>query len=153
MQKIDTVSELQSAIQVLESRQKEDFNNLKTEFIDLGEHIKPVNLIKEGLNQALHSPVVKRALIVAGTSIVTGFIIHKLVSRKSGYRDNTSQYSFRNTVSRQVKRASFSLFQYVIAAVISQNTDRLKQVATSLLTKPRKKHISETEVSGQNTTE
>lgn len=149
MQKIDNYNELQSTIQELEKKQKEDFSNLKDEIIDIGENLKPVNLVKEGFNQAFHSPVVKKVLIVAGTSIVTGILVHKLVSGKKSHSNFTSQNNFKNILSRQVKQASFSLFQYVLAAVISQNTDKLKQIANSLLSKKQKEPVHETDMSGQ----
>lgn len=153
MEKIDSHDELQAAISVLESKQKEDFSSLKKEFIDLGEHMKPVNLIKEGLRQASNSVVVKRTLIVVGTSIITGFVIHKLVANKSGHRVKTSQYNLKSAVSHQLKQASFSLFQYILAATISQNSDRIRRVANSLLTNQKKKHVPETDAGDSHAAE
>lgn len=153
MKKIDSHDELQEAIIVLESKQKEDFRSIKKEIIDIGEHMKPVNLIKEGLRQASRSAVVKKGLIVVGASIITGFVLHKLVSNKNVHRVVTSPYNYKSAVSHQLKRASFSLFQYILALTISQNSDKIRQVANRLLTRQKKSNISETNVNGQHTTE
>lgn len=153
MEKIDSYDELQAAILALESKQKEDFTNLKKEFIDIGEHLKPVNMIKEGLRQANHSALAKKVMIVVGTSIITGFVLHKLAFNKSDRRVDASQYNYKSAISRHLKHASFSLFQYILAIVISQNSDKIRQVANCLLTRQKKSDVSEAEVSGQHTTQ
>lgn len=139
MQNIDTKDELQSAIQVLESKQKEDLISLKKELNDFGEQIKPANLIKEGISQISHSPEIKKGLIVLGTGIVSGFVVYKLMTRKGGRSVNYSHSILKDTVSRHVRQASFSLLQYVLAAVISRNSDKIKRVALNLINSQKNK--------------
>lgn len=145
MQKIDSVDELQSAIQVLETKQKEDFKSLKKEFIDIGEQIKPSNLLKEGVGQLSRSPEVRKALLVTGTTIITGLIIHRLLSGKKTSKANNSTKKMSDTIAHQVKLASFSLMKYVLATVISQNSDRIKQFAYDIIAKQSKKSPENTE--------
>lgn len=145
MQKIDSVDELQSAIQVLETKQKEDFKSLKKEFIDIGEQIKPSNLLKEGVGQLSRSPEVRKALLVTGTTIITGLIIHRLLSGKITSKANNSTKKMSDTIAHQVKLASFSLMKYVLATVISQNSDRIKQFAYDIIAKQSKKSPENTE--------
>lgn len=145
MQKIDSVDDLQSAIQVLETKQKEDFKSLKKEFIDIGEQIKPSNLLKEGVGQLSRTPEVRKALLVTGTTIITGLIIHRLLSGKKTSNANNSTNKMSDTISHQVKLASFSLMKYVLATVISQNSDRIKQFAYDFIAKQSKKAPENTE--------
>ncbi len=145
MQKIDSVDELQSAIQVLETKQKEDFKSLKKEFIDIGEQIKPSNLLKEGVGQLSRSPEVRKALLVTGTTIITGLIIHRLLLGKKTSKANNSTKKMSDTIAHQVKLASFSLMKYVLATVISQNSDRIKQFAYDIIAKQSKKSPENTE--------
>ena len=145
MQKIDSVDELQSAIQVLETKQKEDFKSLKKEFIDIGEQIKPSNLLKEGVGKLSRSPEVRKALLVTGTTIITGLIIHRLLSGKKTSKANNSTKKMSDTIAHQVKLASFSLMKYVLATVISQNSDRIKQFAYDIIAKQSKKSPENTE--------
>ncbi len=139
MQKNDSVSELQSAIQILETKQKEDFLSLKKEFIDIGEQMKPSNLLKEGIGQLSRSSEVRKALLVTGTTIVTGMIIHRLLSGKKGPKSNATTNNISDTIAHQIKLASFSLVKYALATVISQNSDKIKQFAYDLLSKQRNK--------------
>lgn len=134
MAKKSSASELQEAILVLEAKQQEELKRLRKEFEDVKERVKPKNLINEGFNNFKHSPVLKRTLILAGIGLVSGFAIKKFTNRrKRRHHALKMQYKYESPTSSQVKRVSGSLIQYILAAIISRNSDKIKSLAYRLI--------------------
>lgn len=135
MAKIDSTAELHEAIQVLESKQKEDLKSLKKEFFNVKERIKPKNLLRESLNNLRHSSALRNTLIVAGVSILSAVAIKKFKARKRRHHEKKMQYKYESPASNQAKKISGSLIQYIIAAFLSRNADKIKDLIYSLLSK------------------
>jgi hypothetical protein len=132
MTKVDPNSELQEAILVLESKQKEELKQLKKEFEDVTERMRPQNIVKSGISQLRYSPKIRSTLITAGAGLLTFFLIRKISSGKKR-RINSTKHTFSNPGAHQVKKAAGSLVKYIIAALISQNSDKIRDVAVGLI--------------------
>lgn len=151
MAKIDSNAELQEAIQVLESKQKEDLKSLKKEFFDVKERLKPKNLVKEGLNKVRHSTTLRNLLIVAGVSILSAVAVKKYKARKRRKQhEKKMQFNYESPASSQAKKISGSLIQYILAAFLSRNADKIKEFIYSLLSRLKTSPSSETPESGDN---
>jgi hypothetical protein len=137
MAKIDSNAELQEAIQVLESKQKEDLKSLKKEFFDVKERLKPKNLMKEGLSKVRHSSALRNLLMVAGASILSVVAVKKYKARKRRQHEKKMHVKHDSPASNQAKKISGSLIQYIIAAFLSRNSDKIKDLIYNLLGKLR----------------
>lgn len=156
MAKIDSSSELQEAILVLESKQKEDLKRLKKEFEDVKERLKPKNLIKSGISNLRHSPKLRTGLIIAGAAIVSIFVIKKISSRKrrKQHEKKMGHYSPQPQQS-QAKKVSGSIVRYILAALLSQNANKIKSLLNRLFTSVKSSPPKHTEpyTEASNTTQ
>lgn len=140
MAKIDSNAELQEAITVLQSKQQEDLKRLKKEFTDVKERLKPSNLIKEGLSKVKHSKGLKTTLLVAGGLILSTIVYKKIKSRKKRKQhEKKVHYYTQNTTSKQghVKKASNDLIRYIIASLLSQNADKIKDLIMRMINRAK----------------
>ncbi|HLO92554.1 MAG TPA: hypothetical protein VK172_15425 [Lentimicrobium sp.] len=133
MARIDSNAELQEAIQVLESKQKEDLKSLKKEFGVVKERLKPGNLMKEGLKKISHSPALKTTLIVAATGLISFFAFKKLRNRKRRHHEKKMQFTYEVPQRKKSNKFSKSVIQYILTALLSRNADRLKDFVFRLL--------------------
>lgn len=131
MAKINPGDELQEAILVLESKQKEDLKQLRKEFEDVIERLKPKNMLKAGVSNLRHSPKLRTALIAGGVGLLSIFALKKITSRRK--RKYNKRIHYNNPATSQVKKVSGSVAKYIIAAIISQNSNKIKDVALGLL--------------------
>ncbi len=135
MAKVDSAAELHEAILVLEAKHKEELKYLKKEFEDVKDRLKPKNLINEGLNKIKYSPALKRSLILGGVGLISGIVIKKLLRKRRMHhaKKMNLKYQHESPASNQVKKISGSLIQYIIAAIISRNSQKIKSLAYRLL--------------------
>ncbi|MEQ8476093.1 hypothetical protein [Fulvivirga sp.] len=82
MQKITTATELKIAIQELEIKQANDWNELKGQFIESVESLNAGKLIKNTLSELILAPNLKTIAISTLASLVTGFVTRKINVRK-----------------------------------------------------------------------
>lgn len=144
---VKTRIELKEAIIALENKQREDLTLLKKEFITTTESLRPENILSTGINRIKHSTAFKTFLIVGGASIVSGIIVNKIASnrRKERHTQN-STFNNESPVYRQIKRSSRMVIQYILANLISQNSDVLINLASKLFNR-RKENSSAQPVS------
>ncbi len=135
MAKKDANAELQEAILVLESKQKEDLKRLKKEFTDVKERLKPKNLLLAGISKIRHSSKMKTALIIAGAGLATAFIYKKVATRRRKHHEKKMNYVHQSQTSNKATNMSGSLIKYIITAIISQNSSRIKELIVGLLNK------------------
>jgi hypothetical protein len=128
-----SASDLQEAILVLEAKQREELKYLKKEFTDVKERLKPKNLINEGLSKFKHSPGFRRTLVLAGVGLVSGIAIKKFAKRRRSHHAKKIRYMYQSPAANQVQRVSGSLIQYILAAIISRNADKIKSLVYRLL--------------------
>lgn len=154
MAKIDSSSELQEAILVLESKQKEDLKRLKKEFEDVKERLKPKNLIKSGISNLKHSPKLRTGLIIGGAALVSFIVLKKISSRKRR-KQHQKRMSYYNPPQQQskTKKVSGSIIRYILAALLSQNANKIKGLINRLLNSVKSsppKHTSYTEANSES---
>lgn len=151
METIGSSAELQAAITRLEIKQKEDLILLKQELSDVKERLKPKNMLKSGIKNLKNSPKLRTALIIAGAAIVAGVITKKIISRRRRRSQHYKKMQFQQGTfaGRQVKKASSSLIKYLLAAILSQNADKIKNLLyhflKNLKTKPSKEETTKSE--------
>lgn len=134
--------ELKEAILALEHKQRDDLTLLKQEFIETTESLRPENIVASMINRIKHSTAVKTFLIVGGVSMVSGIIAHKITtSQREDLHTNKSTHNYDSPIYSQIKRSSRMVIQYVLASLISQNSDALINLVSKLM-KRLKDHSS-----------
>jgi len=145
MAKIDSYAELQEAIHVLESKQKEDLKNLKKEFSDVKERLKPKNLMHEGLNRIRHSTALRNTLIATGAAILSIIAIKKVRARRRRHHEKKNNYAYERPAAKQSKQISKSVIRYILTVLVSRYADTIKDVVYSLLNRMKSSPPKQTE--------
>lgn len=108
MKLLTPTDKLHNAITVLEIRQSIELNELKTQFDNLIETTKPINIIKNTLNDFSNTPDAKSNIIASITSIAAGYISRKIlvddsssniIKKISGY---ALQFAVTNFISKKI---------------------------------------------------
>jgi len=126
MQKIDSVAGLKNAIQLLEAEHDESGRRLKEQFRITYESLRPVNLIKDTLDDIAKSPYLIDNLLGAVMGLVTGFYSNKLMLSTSGSK---------------VKRLLGIALQFGVTNLVAKNQDTIKsvgQILVKVLTRKRR---------------
>ena len=79
MAKQSAVDSLKESIRLLEIRQAEEGLALKIQFKETFESLKPVNLIKNTINDLTNSVEIKNSLFETIVSILTGYLTKKMM--------------------------------------------------------------------------
>lgn len=153
MAKIDSNAELQEAITVLESKQQEDLKRLKKEFNDVKERLQPKNLVREGLNKVKHSEGLKKGLIIASGLLVSAIVVKKVKARKRRkHHDKKVSSNGQSGKPGRVQKASNDLIRYIIASIISQNADKIRDLVVKMLNRAKNRPPKEVHTSAHTTT-
>jgi len=113
MEKVTSISELQTAIQILEFEQTIKGLEFKEQLFLIHESLKPVNLIKNALSEVASSPYLIDNILGATMGLASGYLSRKLVV--SG-----SHNIFRKLLG--------SVIQFGVTNMVSQHTDPIKSV-------------------------
>jgi hypothetical protein len=108
---------IKSEISFLKSRQKVELGLLKVQFQKTTEHLKPINLLKDTLNEVSESPDLKNNLINSAIGLSTGFISKKLI--------------IGNT-SNPIKNLFGTIFEYAVANVVAKNPEKIIALSETL---------------------
>lgn len=111
MQTITSITDLKTAIQVLEFEQEFKKQQLNDQLLLIHESLKPVNLIKSTLSEVGSSPYLIDNMLGAAVGLASGYLSRKLVV--SG-----SHNIFRKLLG--------SVIQFGVTNVVAQNTDPIK---------------------------
>jgi hypothetical protein len=111
MQKIVTETDLRFAILQLESRQTEERRLLKEQFLVAVESIKPINLIKNTLREAVGSDDLKDNLLNTSLGFSAGYI---------------SKILFQGATSSPLKKIIGTALMFGIKNLIAQNPEFVK---------------------------
>lgn len=120
MQKITTITELKSAIQLLEDQQINEWPILKEEFLSTYESLKPVNLIKSVFNELTKGPELKDGIINATLSLAAGYISKKITI---------------GSTSNPLKQLLGTFIQMGVSKIVSRNTDEIKSIGSLIFKK------------------
>lgn len=83
MHLITTSADLKTAIQQLELQQAKEWPLLKEEFLKTVESLKPINIIKNTLKEAVDLPDLKTGIINSAIGLTTGILAKKIVLGKT----------------------------------------------------------------------
>lgn len=118
MVSLKNVTELNAAIASLEERKVQEIALVKEHMQPICEELKPLNLLKNTLNELMTGPEVKENVINASMSLVTGYL--------------SKQFAVGNT-QNPLKQIMGSLFQMGITKVVYNNADAIRTSLMGLL--------------------
>jgi hypothetical protein len=118
MNEITSTTKLREAILLLEIKQANEKCLLKEQFKTIQESLKPVNLIKNALNELVTAPDLKGNLLITGLSLAAGYLSKKVVIG-----------STRNPL----KKILGTLLQVAVSNMASKNSDGIKSTALHLI--------------------
>lgn len=118
MQKITSITELKSAIQELEYQQVNEWPVLKEQFLNTYENMKPINLVKNALNDLTTSPDLKGDLLNTTLSLAAGFISKKIAV---------------GTTHNPLKQLLGTLLQMGVTSIVSKNADGIKSTTMNII--------------------
>ncbi len=129
MPKITNAIDLKNTIRQLENKQAEEWPLLKEQFLTSCESLKPINLLKNTLNELTKAPDFQGNLLDTSISLAAGYLTKKIVV---GISHNP------------LKQILGSLLQMGVTSIASKNTDVIKSTVATLVNKFfSKKDISE----------
>lgn len=105
----DQAEFLNNAILLLETRRKIEYEDLKVQFYETSENLKPINILGQAIKDFRETPEIKTNLFETLLSIAGGYFSKKLIVGKSnslvknllGY---VLQYSVTYFISKKVSR-------------------------------------------------
>jgi len=115
---MNSKSLLKERIQQLEYQQTEALSEIKLEFSNIYESVKPMNIIKNTLESSLNMPEIKDKLIDSLLGLATGFVTKKILVKNG----DTAMGKVLGTV-----------VQFAVAALVAKNSDKLKEVSRNIL--------------------
>jgi hypothetical protein len=75
---IDRKEELRDRIAFLQNRRELEFEELKEQFHITCKSLKPINLIKDSLQEITSSSDMKKDLLMGALNLTTGYLSHKM---------------------------------------------------------------------------
>ena len=118
MRKITSTTELREAIFLLETKQANEARLLKEQFMITYESLKPVNLIKNSINELITSPQLK------------GNILNTTIGLAAGY---LSKRVAVGSTHNPLKQLLGTFLQFGVTNIVSKNTDGIKSTVMSLI--------------------
>lgn len=118
MEKITSAAELKIAIQKLELEQEIQGQQLKEKFLLTYESLKPVNLLKNTINDITSSPHLIDNLLGSVIGLFTGFLSKKIIIGSSG---------------SPFKKLLGSVLQFGVTNFIAQHPDAIKWVGQFIM--------------------
>lgn len=106
MKAIDQKKQLATKIALLRSKQATDFLNLKDQYHITIDSFKPINLIKNSLEDAITSPGLKMGLITGAIGLSTNFLKHTVLNHTSKspikrILGNVLKFAVKNFIERR----------------------------------------------------
>lgn len=119
MERIENDEQLQMAIKTLEDRKEVQLHELKRESRSLFEAMRPINLIKSTLKEAMASPEVKSSLLNTAIGMGSGFVAKKLFLGGTGL----------------LSKLLGPIVQKVVSSKVTRNADDIKSAGSNILKK------------------
>ncbi|MBL0183384.1 MAG: hypothetical protein IPP96_14260 [Chitinophagaceae bacterium] len=120
MQKISSRAELKAAIQELEGKLDNEWPLLKKDFFNTYESLKPINIFKSTLKEAIASPGLKTDVINGAIGLTTGILAKKVILGK--------------TLNPLTKLLGIIL-EMAVANKVTKNADGVRSVGTFIMKK------------------
>jgi len=135
MEIIKTSADLKIAISKLEKRQEEEEINLRQQFHEAYNSIKPINLIKNSLKEATEDIDIKKTIINSTVGLTSGVL---------------SGFLFKNIVRHPIKKLIGSAIVYGITNYAAKHPETVKSVGGVIANLFRKKS-SDSFITGEKT--
>ena len=100
---------LDEKIRLLKIKQSENFEVLKSQFHLTIESLKPINLVKETINDFKNSKEIKSSLLESTLGIAAGYVTRKMIVGKS---------------SSMVKNTAATIIQYLVSNFITKKAGK-----------------------------
>lgn len=126
MQKLDSETGLREAIIRLEGKQAEEAKLLKEEFQVAYNSVKPINLLKNVLAQAVGSPDIKGNLVSTSLGLTAGFL---------------SKLLFQGLTRNPVKKLLGTALMFGITNVVAKNPDAVRSLGHKFFSIFRSKSV------------
>lgn len=106
MKSIDQKKQLATKIALLRSKQATDFSILKEQYHITIESFKPINLIKNSLEEAITSPGLKMSLITGAIGFSTNYLKNNILNHHSKspikrILSNVLKFAVKNFIERK----------------------------------------------------
>ena len=118
MKKITSITELKEAIFLLEIKQKNEAHLLKEQLMITYESFKPVNLIKNSINELITSPELKENILKTTLSLAAGYLSKKVVV---------------GSTHNPLKQLLGTILQLGVTNIVSKNSDGIKSAFLYLI--------------------
>lgn len=120
MEKITSISELKTAIQLLEIKKVKEMMLLKEQFNDTLISLKPSNLIKNKITDIVESPNLKKNIFSTALGLVAGYLSKKVMV---------------GSTHNPIKQVLGTLLQVGITGLVAKNSDGIQSIASQLTSK------------------
>ena len=132
MQSITSIEKLKEAIQVLEDEQAVKKQVLREQFLLTYEGLKPINLLKNTLNEIASSPNLFDNILGTVVGLASGYVSKKIYIGTSG---------------NIIRKLLGSLLQFGVTNVVANHPDAIKSFGQFILQRflHKKEHVSSDE--------
>jgi len=120
MAKQSSIDLLKESIRVLEIRQAEEGLALKVQFKETYESLKPVNLIKNAIDDLANSVEIKNTLFESLVSILTGYLTKKIMVSSN---------------SNPLMKILGALLQFGVTSLVAKNAESIRSYIMNLIEK------------------
>ena len=124
MQTIDSETSLREAIVQLESKWIDDGKQVKEQFFQTIESIKPINLIKSTFKDAVASPDLKDKILNTSVGLTAGFLTKLL---------------FQGVVKSPINRLIGTAVMFGITNIVAKNPEAVKSIGKGFFKMIRRK--------------
>ena len=120
MAKQSAVDSLKESIRLLEIRQAEEGLALKIQFKETFESLKPVNLIKNTINDLTNSVEIRNSLFETIVSILTGYLTKKMMVSSN---------------SNPFMKILGAILQFGVTSLVAKNAESIRNFISDLIDK------------------
>jgi len=120
MEKINSARDLQIAIRTLEEERGEREKNLKLQFDEIADSLRPINILKRSVQGIFQKPNDRHDLLAAILAVGTGLISKKMFEGKS---------------PGPVRKTAGQALQLGVTTLVAKNAPALKTAGASLFNK------------------
>jgi hypothetical protein len=118
MKQLDQSNLLKESIRLLEDKQSEELQSMRTHFLLLSEQAKPINLIKSTIHDLTTAPDLRHDLFGSMIGLLGGYLSRKMII---------------GSTLNPIKNGIGALLQFVVGNTISKHTNLLQTIGNKIL--------------------
>jgi hypothetical protein len=112
--------QLTGEIEILENRQRTEYNELKSQFDFTIATLSPTNFLKSTLQDAIATPELQNSIVDSAIGMATGYISKKVLI---------------GSTHNPIKKLFGSIFQLIVTNYVSKHSDSIKYASEMVLDK------------------